>query len=369
MLSIRNRFIYSVLSTKTSKIYSPMIKKQTNLKKLIWQIPAWALLLIVMGNLILLIILRGEKYTAEMFLYSSVNSVLIGGAFIIGLSTIVNILERKLPWLHFPLKRLIIQFLVTISFSLIIIVIAILLNGVLTHQKITSSYFLENGLFMMKIAFSFIFVGSLVSNAILFFKNWKEAAVQQEKLKREQLALQYETLKSQVNPHFLFNNLNSLTSLISTNPDKAIDFVKKLSEVYRYVLDQKDHELVALETELKFLESYVFLQRIRFDTNLNIQIDVNPGKFKVIPLSVQMLVENAIKHNEISDKNPLSIRIFSTEDDYLVVENLLQKKVGSEGSGSGIQNIKDRYEFFTSKKVTISDNTEKFIVRIPLLTD
>ena len=172
-----------------------------------------------------------------------------------------------------------------------------------------------------------------------------------------------------MNPHFLFNNLNSLTSLISTNPDKAIDFVKKLSEVYRYVLDQKDHELVALETELKFLESYVFLQRIRFDTNLNIQIDVNPGKFKVIPLSVQMLVDNAIKHNEISDKNPLSIRIFSTNDDCLNVENRLQKKAGSEGSGSGIQNIKDRYEFFTSKKVIISEDAGKFLVSIPLLTD
>ena len=346
-----------------------MTNKQINFKKLIWQIPAWVLLLIAMGNLILLIIQRGGKYTVEMFLYSSVNSVLIGGAFIIGLSTMVNILERKLPWLHFPLKRLIVQFLVTIGFSLIIIVIAILLNGVLTHQEITSSYFLESGFFMMKIAFSFIFVGSLVSNAIMFFKNWKEAAVQQEKLKREQLALQYETLKSQVNPHFLFNNLNSLTSLISTNPDKAIDFVKKLSEVYRYVLDQKDHELVALETELKFLESYVFLQKIRFETNLDVQIEVNPNNYKVIPLSVQMLVENAIKHNEISDKKPLLIRVFSGDDQYLTVENHLQKKAGSEGSGSGIQNIKDRYEFFTNNKVIISENTEKFSVRIPLLTD
>lgn len=346
-----------------------MMKNQTNLKKLIWQVPAWILLLIVMGNLILLFLIRGGKYTGILFLYSSLNSVIIGGAFIIGLSTMVNILDRKLPWLHFPLKRLIIQFFVTIGFSLIIIVIAILLNGFLTHEEITSSYFLENGLFMMKIAFSFIFVGSLVSNAIMFFKNWKEAAVQQEKLKREQLALQYETLKSQVNPHFLFNNLNSLTSLISTNPEKAIDFVKKLSEVYRYVLDQKDHELVALETEMKFLESYVFLQKIRFETNLDVQIEVNAGNFKVIPLSVQMLVENAIKHNEISDKNPLSIHIFSTADNNLVVENRLQKKAGSEGSGSGIQNIKDRYGFFTDRKVIISENGENFLVSIPLLTD
>lgn len=346
-----------------------MMKKQINLKKLIWQVPTSILLLIVLGNLIMLIYARGEKLTGQMFLYGAINSVLVGGSFMLGLMFIVTTLDRKLPWLHFPLKRLIVQFFVTIVFSLIVTVFAILLSGFLWQQKITSDYFLETGSFMIKIAFSFVFLGSLISNAIMFFKNWKEAAVQQEKLKREQLTMQYETLKSQVNPHFLFNNLNSLTSLISTNPEKAINFIKQLSEVYRYVLDQKDHELVALETELKFLESYVFLQKIRFETNLNIQIEVNPGKFKVIPLSVQMLVENAIKHNEISDKNPLYIRIFSTEDDYLKVENRLQKKSGSEGSGSGIQNIKDRYEFFTSKKVIISENTEKFIVSIPLLTD
>ncbi|HEY3389363.1 MAG TPA: histidine kinase [Prolixibacteraceae bacterium] len=346
-----------------------MMNKQAKFVKMIWQVLASIVILILLGNLIMLLVLHGERLTGQMFLYGSINSVLIGGSFMLGLTTMIRILDQKLPWLQFPLKRLIVQFFITIGFSLVLIIVAILLSGFFWNQKITSDYFLETGLFMMKVAFSFVFAGSLISNAILFFKNWKEAAVQQEKLKREQLALQYETLKSQVNPHFLFNNLNSLTSLISTNPEKAIDFVKKLSEVYRYVLDQKDHELVALETELKFLESYIFLQKIRFETNLNVQMNVNAGKFKVIPLSVQMLVENAIKHNEISDKNPLFIHIFSTDDDYLVIENRLQKKAGSEGSGSGIKNIKERYEFFTNKKVTISESKEKFLVSIPLLTD
>jgi len=346
-----------------------MTDKQIQFKKLIWQVPAFILLLIAMGNLTMLIVLKGEKFTGQMFLFGSVNSVLVGGSFAIGLALMVNILDRKLPWLHFPLKRLIVQFFVTIGFSLVLIVAAILLTGFFWHQKITSDYFLQTGYFMTKVAFLFVFAGSLISNAILFFKNWKEAAVQQEKLKREQLALQYETLKSQVNPHFLFNNLNSLTSLISTNPDKAIDFVKKLSEVYRYVLDQKDHELVGLDTELKFLESYVFLQKIRFGTNLDVQIEVNPMNYKVIPLSVQMLVENAIKHNEISDKKPLQIRVFSSDDQYLTVENQLQKKTGSEGTGSGIQNIRDRYEFFTDRKVILSFNSERFRISIPLITD
>lgn len=346
-----------------------MTGKQIQFKKLIWQVPAFILLLIAMGILTMLITLKGEKFTGQMFLFGSVNSVLVGGSFAIGLATMVKILDRKLPWLHFPLKRLIVQFFITIGFSMVLIVASILLTGFFWKQKITSDYFLQTGYFMTKVAFIFVFAGSLISNAILFFKNWKEAAVQHEKLKREQLALQYETLKSQVNPHFLFNNLNSLTSLISTNPEKAIDFVKQLSEVYRYVLDQKDHELVDLDTELKFLESYVFLQKIRFENNLNVEINLTAKNFKVIPLSVQMLVENAIKHNEISDKNPLLIRIFSNDDQYLVVENQLQKKSGSEGSGSGIQNIKSRYEFFTNKDVIISFNSEWFRVSIPLLTD
>ena len=333
------------------------------------QVFAYILLLILMGNLIMISVTRFEYITAHMVIYGSINSVLIGGSFMLGLTLMIKVLDRNLPWLQSPLKRLIVQFLVTIGFSLVIIVLAILLTSLFWHQKMTSDYFIETGSFMVKVAFTFVFLGSLISNAIMFFKNWKEAAVQQEKLKREHLAMQYETLKSQVNPHFLFNNLNSLTSLISSNPDKAIDFVKKLSEVYRYVLDQKNNELVSLELELKFLESYVFLQKIRFESNLDVQITVQAGNFKVIPLSIQMLVENAIKHNEISDKNPLIIRIFSAEDGYLTIENKLQKKVGSEGSGSGIENIKERYQFFTDKKVMINESGGDFVVRIPLLTD
>ena len=338
--------------------------KQIQLKKLIWQIPAFMLLLVAMGNIIMLLAFRSERFTWEMFSYSSVNSVVVGGTFMIGLTFMIAVLDRKLPWLYFPLRRLIVQTLVTIGFSLSIIVIAILLNGLFLHEQITTGYFLKQGYFMFKIAFFFIVLGS----KRIFIVELK-SSIQQEKLKREQLALQYETLKSQVNPHFLFNNLNSLTSLISTNPEKAIDFVKKLSEVYRYVLDQKDQELVALDTELKFVESYIFLQKIRFGNNLEVQMNIGLRNFRVIPLSIQMLVENAIKHNEISDRKPLQIRIFVSDDQYLMVENQLQKKSGSEGTGSGIGNIKSQYGFFTDRKVIISENGDKFLAGIPLLTD
>ena len=346
-----------------------MVVDKNKTRKLLWQIPAFILLLILLGNLTMLFVLNGEKLTGRLVLYGSLNSVIVGGIFAIGITSIVHFLDRKIPWLQAPVKRLTIQFFATVAFSVVIISLAIPLTGFFMNQQITSLYFIQTGYFMLKIAFLFIFTGSLITNAILFFKNWKEAAVQQEILKREQLTLQYETLKSQVNPHFLFNNLNSLTSLISSNPEKAIHFVKKLSEVYRYVLDQKNHELVDLETELKFVESYIYLQKIRFENNLEVEIDVQPKNLKVIPLSVQMLVENAIKHNEISDKKPMQIRVFTTDNQFLVVENKLQKKSGSEGNGSGIQNISDRYKFFTDKQVEININTERFRISIPLLTD
>jgi sensor histidine kinase YesM len=346
-----------------------MTNNTANLKKFLWQVPLFILLLIAIGNAIVLLFMRNVPYTGKIFLYSSLNSVLIGGTFMLALKMLVNFLDRKLPWLHHPKKRVVVQFLGTIAFSLVLIVIAILLTAFFTHEPLTTDFFVESGFFMMKIAFAFLFVGSLLSNAVLFFKNWKEAAVQQEKLKREQLALQYETLKSQVNPHFLFNNLNSLTSLISSNPGKAIDFVKKLSEVYRYVLDQKDQELVRLETEMEFVNSYIFLQKIRFGENLEVQIGKFPKNVLVIPLSIQMLVENAIRHNEISDRNPLKIHINSDDKPYLTIENRLQKKSGSEGTGLGLQNIVDRYAFFSEKKVIISEGQEKFAVSIPLLTD
>ncbi len=345
-----------------------MTEESNKLPKAFWQIPAWMLLLIAIGNGIMLILQNGHLYSFEMFLLSSANSILIGGAFMIGLKVIVIALDKRLPWLRHPQKRLFYQFLVTLIFSCVIIVLSVLLTNLLSGQQLTSGIFFEQSYFMAKIAFLFIFLGTLISNTVIFFKNWKESAVQQEILKREQLALQYETLKSQVNPHFLFNNLNSLTSLINSNPAKATDFVKKLSEVYRYVLDQKNHEFVLLADELKFVESYVYLHKIRFGENLQVQIEIKPQQYKVIPLSVQLLVENAIKHNEISDRKPLSIKIYE-KDEYLVVENKLQKKSGSEGTGTGLQNISARYGFFSDRKVIIGFSTEKYRVSIPLLTD
>jgi hypothetical protein len=200
----------------------------------------------------------------------------------------------------------------------------------------------------------------------MFFANWRQAAIDAERSKKESVQAQYNNLKNQVNPHFLFNSLNALTNLVYQDQDKAVKFIKQLSEVYRYVLDSRDKEVVQLEEEMHFLESYVFLQQIRFGDKLKINIDLLNVKSLVAPLVLQMLVENAIKHNEISEDHPLAIRIYN-RDKKIVIENSLKRKpvLAEDSQGLGLENIKKRYEFLSEHKVEVIEAEGMFIVAIP----
>lgn len=326
------------------------------------------LMLIVIGNILGMLANRGESFTFRLVLGNTIPSIGIGYPLFKGSIFLIKFLDKKVPWIRYPLKRLIIQFSSLIVYcSLVIILYTILWFTLVQKENFDFIRFMSfEGI---KIGLSILILASLITNSVIFFKKWKTAAVQQEKLKHEHLALQYDTLVNQVNPHFLFNSLNSLTALIDKDPDKAGQFVKKLSEIYRYVLDQNVNELVPVESELKFLESYIFLQKIRFAENLIISIDVTPvWKREVIPLSLQMLLENAIKHNIISKDRPLHIEIYSTDEDYIVVKNDNQKKTTIDGStGLGIENIKKRYEFFTSKPVKTIENQEYFMIELPTI--
>ena len=285
----------------------------------------------------------------------------------IGLMYIVNWLDKKHPWLKNPRKRLILQIVSTIGYSMLVIGIVTVIMIISKKEGTPSDIIFQNSIFMIKIALFILTLSMLITSAFLFFVNWKKSVIMQEQLKREQLALQYETLKNQVNPHFLFNSLNSITSLIKKDPDKAILFVKKLSEVFRYVLKQKDNEISSIEEELIFLESYIFLEKIRFGENLNVSIVVKEKKQYIIPLSLQMLVENAIKHNVISKEFPLTISIYSKNENYLAVTNNLKRKHSINTGRIGLENIKSRFEFFTSNPLIISENDSYFTVEIPVI--
>ncbi|MBX2899994.1 MAG: histidine kinase [Cyclobacteriaceae bacterium] len=200
-----------------------------------------------------------------------------------------------------------------------------------------------------------------------FLLNWRQSAVDAERLQKESVTAQYNSLRNQVNPHFLFNSLNALTGLVHKNPDEAVKFIKQLSTVYRYVLDTRDKELVQLSAEVEFLRSYLFLQQIRFGEKLKLEVDLNETGL-VAPLVLQMLVENAIKHNIIADEQPLTIRVYC-EAEILIVENTLQKKSipSVESTGAGLENIKRRYTFLSSVPVKVEESERLFRVSVPII--
>ncbi len=209
---------------------------------------------------------------------------------------------------------------------------------------------------------------TMMAHLVAFFNKWRKAELEKEKLKREHLASQFEVLKSQVNPHFLFNSLNALTALVHKDQDLAVQFIQQLSKVYRYILDNQNKEIINLETEIKALESYIFLLKIRFGDNLNINLDLkNKTQTKVVPLALQMLVENAIKHNIVSKSKPLTIDITTADNKIIVRNNLQIKNNAAEPSGIGLANIKARYQYLTQKDIEINENDTEFIVKIPLI--
>ena len=202
-----------------------------------------------------------------------------------------------------------------------------------------------------------------------FLMQLKKSIEDNEHIKQEMIQSRYETLKSQVNPHFLFNSLNTLTVMIPNQPDVAVSFVEQLSKVFRYSLQHSDEHTIALATELKVVKSYLFLNEQRYNSKLtaDIKIDAAAENKKILTQALLMLVENAIKHNEISHENPLTVSIYD-EGDFLVVKNTLQRKTLIEPSTNvGLENIRKRYALATDTPVEVYENNGFFTVKIPLL--
>lgn len=281
-----------------------------------------------------------------------------------GNGLVSDYISTKVTWLENPVRRFVYGSIGVIIYSPAVVYFLYLLALWGFNIRID-----EVGSIAL-IAIGVTFVISFFLNAAEFLKNWKQTALDAEKLKKEQMATKYESLKNQVNPHFLFNSLNALTNLVYEDQDMAADFIRQLSKVYRYVLDTRSKEVVSLETEMKFVESYLFLQKIRFDEKLKVDVEIGGFEKRMIPpLALQMLLENAIKHNTIAKDEPLTIKIF-VEKEMLVVENNLQIKniPIEEVSGMGLANIKARYEFLSDKPVVIEMTDQIFRVELPLLT-
>jgi uncharacterized membrane-anchored protein YhcB (DUF1043 family) len=217
------------------------------------------------------------------------------------------------------------------------------------------------------------FVSGLVVGCVLIIRlifQKQTINLENEALKREALQSQFESLKNQLSPHFLFNSLTALKILINEAPQTAQNYVNSLSKALRYTLQSNEKQLVTLKEEMDFMESYLFLIRMRFDTNLSVNTSINENYLsrRLPPLTIQTLVENAIKHNEISKLRPLRIDISTTENDSLIVLNNIQKKLSEEeGTGIGLTNLSKQFQLLFWKDITISIENNQFKVEIPLI--
>ncbi|MCE3260788.1 MAG: hypothetical protein K0S12_2429 [Bacteroidetes bacterium] len=317
---------------------------------------------------ILAFLIPVEKTDSKNF-FHYLASVLITAIVWEGNLWIDAFLDKKYPWLRNPKKRILIHLPSSFLYS----ATAIYLSMLLFDYFVCTIPEAKQG----NLVGLCIVIGLMITLTILaieigaqFFSQWKQSLVEVEKYKTESVQAQLQNLKNQVNPHFLFNNLSVLSSLVYKDADKAADFINQLSKVYRYLLDNRNTELITLEEELLFINSYTYLLKIRFDTNINFDIDVPKAHLQkmIPPMALQMLIENAIKHNEVSSKLPLTI-VIRVEDDTLEVINNLQPRVVSEtSSGTGLKNIRDRYKYYTSKEVEVDLTEASFKVRIPLLS-
>ncbi len=271
---------------------------------------------------------------------------------------------------RFSIKRLVAGFIGSFLVSLLVIFLMHVFEVVVFENQ-TFEYFLANEK-PSKYVFSIVitFFVTLSIHTISFYKAYNENKVKEQKIIAGTANAKFESLKNQIDPHFLFNSLNVLSSLIEENPENAQRFTTSLSKIYRYVLEQKDKELVSVAEELAFAKTYMNLLKMRFENSITFHLptDFDNSEAKVVPLSLQLLLENTIKHNVVSENKPLQITIF-IQDNYLVVQNNLQKKeVLQDRQGVGLQNIVSRYALLSKRKVLVEQTETDFKVLIPILT-
>ncbi len=279
--------------------------------------------------------------------------------------------DKRISWIDRPVKRLLLQSVSYLIYAfaasyLVIVGYMWAVLGLFTFENIPWMKLLPEAKSPMFIAFGIC--AAFISYS--FLSRWREAAVETERLKTARYASQYQSLKNQLNPHFLFNSLNALSNLVYENADASAAFIRKLSRIYRYVLEVQEDEIVALTAEVTFAENYLALQKIRFEDSLEytIRITETNGSGYLPPLSLQLLLENAMKHNEASRAHPLKISIFR-ENDLLTVQNNYRPRniPNEESTGIGLDNICKRYEILGNRPVEIIPDGTHFTVKLPIL--
>ena len=286
---------------------------------------------------------------------------------------LVEWLNRRYAWTVRPGRRLLLTLGVSLGGSLLVI---LLMNAVLLRLQGQSVGRLFTAGMYWNLLFPLIVtvIVSLFNHSRAFFFQWREAAVRAERLEKETAVARLDSLRRQVDPHFLFNSLNALTSWVEENdPARAVRFIRQLSQVYRYVLDSESQELVPLADEIAFAESYLYLQKTRLGEALAVELDLPPAAvapYYVPPLALQLLLENVIKHNAAYQADPLRLRVtIDPAAHTLTVRNTRRpRRLGpGESSGRGLANLAARYAFMTDKPVVSGEEHGDFVVTLPLL--
>lgn len=284
-----------------------------------------------------------------------------------------NMLDKKWSWLKSTNKRVYAGIIATLLYTIPIVLV---LNYIMfvKVQGISESTFFSPNMILIHMFYIILSLGiSTFMHARSFMINWKSASQQevvQQKIIAGTASAKFESLKSQIDPHFLFNSLNVLSSLIEENPDNAQKFTTSLSKIYRYVLEQKDKELVTVAEELAFAKTYMNLLKMRFEDSITFELPENfeNEDAKVVPLSLQLLLENTIKHNIVSEKKPLHIKITIKNNELIVENNKQIKEVLKGRKGVGLQNIVNRYAILSKRNVIVEDADEFFRIKLPILT-
>lgn len=333
----------------------------------------WILLVIFIGvfiqfslDVIFSLIYRNHPLFSNPFnyLFSVATSFII----MYGLVKMGEWMNRKFSWERSPGGRFYLQ-VVSITFFVMLMVMGIrtLFNLLLIPGGfIRLMDELVIGVFFLFISLLLVFIDI----GIHLLNKWRISQTEIERYKKENLETQFEMLRLQINPHFLFNSLNTLSSLIYQNQDTASEYVREMSTVYRYILEQHKSDIITLHEELKFTQSYIFMLNLRFEEKIKFELNISDWfRNKVLPpLTLQILIENAVKHNVVSKRKPLLIEIYTQSNYTLVVKNNLQPKTReSYSSGIGLENIRNRLEILTDRNMQVDETETDFLVTVPLL--
>ena len=342
------------------------------MKPILKEIPrAIIISLTIFFVLVLIRLITGNSITFNYALLVNFGyTMLYGMTLYLSNAVVFMYLDKVFQAERFTPKRILIGFVLSFLVSIVVIFLLRIFEDVWVEGIPFRVFLSQEHMANYLVAIVITLIVTLAFHAFYFYKAYAENKVKEQKVIAGTASAQFESLKNQIDPHFLFNSLNVLSSLIEENPDNAQKFTTSLSKIYRYVLEQKDKELVSVEEELSFAKTYMNLLKMRFENSISYELptDFDNPEAKVVPLSLQLLLENTIKHNVVSEQKPLHIKIY-IENNYLIVENNLQKKeVLQDRKGVGLQNIVNRYGLISERKVLVEQTETAFKVKIPILT-